>query len=207
MPRISGQQRRFMPDFAMINVEKYDYDLQKRWVDSSIHLSKNNHHLMIGIQDVGMIDLILRKKEREVIDLECHGLPENILAQINPYRLNILCSLSKFWLFGLYETLRLLHQESWSKKGQKKRRPANFPDEYSELNHVYWDVQLARMPLAKHEAAKLKNFFFWPGLRYYPDVGCCGWEVYCKKIEGRKQVCRTAIADSFLISCENIARK
>lgn len=104
-------------------------------------------------------------------------------------RLLLECSaLSIYWLFGLYEALRTLRQ----------RAPARF----APLADLFARLEVARMPLAKHETKSVKGNR--SGANHYPtsgwDVatGRVGWIHFDPRIGRMTTIARTDIADAFL---------
>ena len=98
------------------------------------------------------------------------------------------CSaLSIYWLFGLYEVLRTLKQRA--------------PDRFPPLSQLFYEVEIARMPLAKHEvkgAPGYRKRDHYPTSVWQPETGRVGWHVFDPLAEQMVTVSRSDIADRFL---------
>ena len=107
-----------------------------------------------------------------------------------------LLGFSKYWVFGLYEILRknrdILRQKN------KETSEQIYPNIYDIFNEVLWDIELIRMPLAKYEAAKIKNSTHWARIMTNIDTGSCSWEVYCKRSDDYRIISRKEISEKFL---------
>lgn len=97
---------------------------------------------------------------------------------------------SRLWLFGLYEALR-----TYRERAEKNST------EFTTISPVFRHLELARMPLAKHEAKGRKGLFY-PLLLVRPDKGWIGWQVIDPKTGESLIVFRRQLADEFLAAME-----
>lgn len=96
-------------------------------------------------------------------------------------------ALSIYWTLGLYETLRLLRQIA--------------PSRFGPLKNLFHEVEIARMPLAKHQvksAPGFRNVSHYPTSTWDPMSGRVGWQVFDPRTSEMTSVVRTDIADRFL---------
>jgi hypothetical protein len=96
-------------------------------------------------------------------------------------------ALSTYWMFGLYEMLRILKRLLKS--------------EFKPLEELFHDVSVVRMPLAKHQVKGAKHYPQTPHVAQHifePDTGRIGWRVFDPKKKETITIVRKEIADRFL---------
>lgn len=152
----------------------------ERWFD--------NDHLLIQLN----IEM-LGRAERPILALET-ALAEASKSEASAERNRLLleCSaLSIYWLFGLYEALRTLRERG--------------PGRFAPLADIYREIEVARMPLAKHEvkgAPRYRGIEHYPTSLWDPETGRVGWHVFDPHCEAMVTVVRTDVADRFLTAGE-----
>jgi hypothetical protein len=90
------------------------------------------------------------------------------------------------WVFGLYEVLRIV-------------REAGAP-QFAPLTPLFEKLEALRMPLAKHEAKKLKGSApsHYPTSCWDIENGHVGWSVYDPRLGAMRILARTPLANEFL---------
>lgn len=170
------------------------------WIQASFALSRAVPFFMMDVQQLGQTEAYL-------LDIEEHfkkqykrmNNGEPINHDVDAMLMNRLVGFSKYWVFGLYELLRTL-REVTTQPQQKK----SFHPPYDVFESLFWDIEILRMPLAKYEVAKINGIQHWPSLRFYPDYGCCGWEVFCKKSNGLRVISRVELSNGFLSAVQQL---
>lgn len=90
---------------------------------------------------------------------------------------------SKLWVFGLYEIVRVVKATNRTK--------------FAALKTVFHDLEILRMPLAKHEVKGSPTPHYPTGL-WSAETGRVGWHVFDPEIKAMKTVTRRGVADEFL---------
>jgi hypothetical protein len=158
------------------------YERAEMWIACGARWGSNAHPLLLlNIQMLG-------HAERPILELEEALKNRSPEATIETAMVLTECSaLSVFWLFGLYEALRTLRQRD--------------PLRFEPLTEIFKEVELARMPLAKHEVKGTKKY---RGVDHYPtsvwdiESGWVGWQVFDPEIEQMVVIYRSSVADRFL---------
>ena len=162
----------------------YDAERAKLWVECGVRWSaKDLPFIMLNIQMLGHGEAPLSGFEAVVGELIVSGdQSENHLL------LTSQCfALSTYWVFGLYELLRKLRE--------------GLGPAFAPLSSIFHDVEIIRMPLAKHEvksAPKYRGVWHYPTLIYEPNTGRVGWSVFDPANEVMISLFRGDIADRFL---------
>jgi hypothetical protein len=112
-------------------------ELNKTWIEISFRIGSRlpDSLLITSIQREGELDLLLRSVEDDIAALVKSKGDDNLFVG---HYLNVMTA---YWIGGMYETFRLLHE----------RKLLETNDIFST---VFRDLELVRMPLEKHEIAK-----------------------------------------------------
>ena len=97
-------------------------------------------------------------------------------------------------LYRLYEALRTLRQKNMQN--------------FEPLTDIFRLVELARMPLAKHEVKRTKKYLrteHYPTSVWDIESGGVGWQVFDPDLEQMVVISRSDIADRFLTCGAEIA--
>lgn len=155
----------------------------KAWVDAGqIWFDNADPFIMLNIQMLG-------QAEAPILDLEAN-LRKPLATQMEQNQSLALtqCSaLSLCWFLGFYEVLRTLR--------------AKVPIRFKPLAPIFHEVEVARMPLAKHEVKSAPGFrreFHYPTSIWEPTTGRVGWQVFDPSQAKMITVVRTDLADQFL---------
>jgi hypothetical protein len=153
------------------------------WVACASRWTENDHPL------VHLNKQMLGHAERPILAMEATlaQRPQTMTDIQRSVLLTECSALSIYWLFGLYETLRTLRQR--------------VPDKFEPLAEIFCQLEIARMPLAKHEvksAPSFRNVEHYPTSLWDPTNGRVGWHVFDPLKGAMVTVARTNIADRFL---------
>jgi hypothetical protein len=161
-----------------------EYPKRKRlWINSSLWL---NHiecpYASLSVQTLGYAERLLLDMEARLAVMVGDGSPKPdrdcLLSECSAH--------SVLWVFGLYEVLRTV-------------REAEVP-QFTCLAPLFRKLEILRMPLAKHEAKKLKG----QSPAHYPtgcwdvETGQVGWDVYDPDAGTNRVLSRTPLANEFL---------
>ncbi|KAF2988786.1 hypothetical protein MJC1_04138 [Methylocystis sp. MJC1] len=108
--------------------------------------------------------------ERHLLDLEkriAFLAPNNSAKDERDFLICECSAHSKLWIFGLYEVLRTF-------KDQKSEK-------FDALKSLFRDLEIARMPLAKHmikSAPGFRDNHHYPTGGWRPDTGMVGWSMF-----------------------------
>jgi hypothetical protein len=152
------------------------------WVAASHKLAQGDPWIAVDLQQLGMTEQLILKFEAQVLDLE-----QERLGGAEPMLITAASSHSRLWVLGFYEVLRTYRQ-----------RVGKDSPQFSPLFEVFRHLELARMPLAKHEPKGRPGEFFYPQTILKRDVGWLGWQVVDPKTGRALEVFRTALANEFL---------
>lgn len=155
----------------------------KLWIASAEHWTGNKHPFVaLNLQMLGHAEqpiMALERQLAETAEMQMSIEKSLILTQCS--------ALSIYWLFGLFEALRTL----------KQRDPGTF----APAERMFYDISIARMPLAKHEVKQAKGYRqteHYPTSLWEPRSGRVGWHVFDPRQEKMVTISRTDIADRFL---------
>ncbi|MCE3232522.1 MAG: hypothetical protein K0R98_779 [Rickettsiaceae bacterium] len=186
-----------------------------KWVKaSSLFVIEDDISIEIEIQKLGQCEVLILDMESKIEEailshtsghtgLHKHQI-ENIYldAQINGF--------SQYWIYGLYETLRTFKESLCKKSGVSKQ---TFPEgEFECLNNLFFDLEVLRTPLAKHDIAH-SGKYYGKTVKHNaievtnPNDGTIGWQVYCPERKDNIVLTRRQIADRFLERAERIKEK
>jgi len=180
-----------------------------KWVDASFCICASNAFDMVDIQALGNADQRLRvleaahKVRLEKIDPLIIPDGNDLTFIYESMMLSELQAFSQLWIMGLYETLRRL-SKTIGAKYDKSSGMTCFPKPFDHLNQMFWDLEVLRVPLAKHEVKDPKG----PNskqkqphnaqLMFNPATGSMAWAVYCPRRQDFIELVRQEIADEFL---------
>jgi hypothetical protein len=140
--------------------------------------------IMLAIQNLG-------HAERPLLAMEANlAMPPtgSVGAKLeHSARLTECFALSSYWVFGLYEMMRTAKQ--------------TMPAAFEPLKLLFHKVEVARMPLAKHEvksAPGYREVSHFPTSVWCPETGSVGWHAFDPVAKNMLVVTRTALADEFL---------
>lgn len=166
------------------------YDISQ-WVEPSYLFligapddPKRDHWIPREIKEIGHVDSFLIELEKQTVKCLAEG---DLFA--NPLQE----ALSKWWIFALYESLRTYRQ-----------RNGAYKDHFEEL---FRRVETVRMPLAKHEVAKIHDSTHYPNSCIDHTNGDLSWEVYTKTTGQLQRISRKEIRDEFLRICYSICEE
>jgi len=155
------------------------------WVRSSQEFGLPiDAYVMLAIQQLGQAEDPLLAME-DTLAQQYVSNPEPSIDQ--GIKLMKCSALSQYWVFGLYEMLRT----------SKQAAPALF----APVRSLFQKVEVARMPLAKHEvksAPGYRNVPHYPTGLWSPETGQVGWHAFDPLRREMMVVSRTALADEFL---------
>lgn len=140
--------------------------------------------IMLAIQQLGHSERPLLVMESELAHAQ---YIEPTFSIEHSLKLTECSALSRYWVFGLYEMLRT----------SKEMTPANF----GPVQSLFQKVEIARMPLAKHEvkgAPGYRKVPHFPTGLWFPETGQVGWHAFDPYKQAMMVVTRTALADEFL---------
>jgi hypothetical protein len=180
-----------------------------KWVDASYGICGPNILDTMDIQSLGNADQRLRileianrtRFERTDPTIVPDGTDLKFIYEC--FMQSELQAFSQLWIMGLYEMLRRLGENIGAKR-DKTDGITRFPKPFDHCEKLFWDLEVLRMPLAKHQAKDLKG----PSskqkephsaeLMFNPDTGSMAWAVYCPKRQQRIELVRQEISDEFL---------
>lgn len=160
-----------------------DFARLEAWVAASQNWFDNaDPFVMLNIQMLG-------HAEAPILTLEA-SLKKPLTTAMDEHQALALtqCSaLSACWFLAFYEVLRTLR--------------AKAPTRFTALASIFHEVEVARMPLAKHEVKNAPGFralFHYPTSLWDPTTGRVGWQVFDPSQDKMIVVVRTDLADQFL---------
>jgi hypothetical protein len=155
----------------------------KHWVDAGNRWFDNGDpFVMLNIQMLG-------HAEGPILELEANLKKPLVARMTDTHGLALMqCSaLSLCWFLGFYEVLRTLRESA--------------PVRFKPLASIFHEVEVARMPLAKHQVKSAPGYrgrFHYPTSVWEPTTGRLGWQVYDPSRGEMITVVRTELADRFL---------
>ncbi|PIR39798.1 MAG: hypothetical protein COV35_00670 [Alphaproteobacteria bacterium CG11_big_fil_rev_8_21_14_0_20_39_49] len=192
----------------------------KDWVDiSSIFDVEENYLLTLDIQMLGKSDLLLLDMDYQALQNHLKLKNATILQQRTHIFQNLFfdeqhMAFSKYWIFGLYEALRTFKQTLIRQAKDNKMHNAQnkgFPKgKFECLNDLFDQIEVLRMPLAKHEPAKSGEYHKVKSISsdiHLKDYGQMvshkqtreiGWQIFNTKQDSFNVLTRRQIADRFL---------
>ncbi len=164
----------------------------QKWVDASqgFHptYAQNvfREFLLHDVQELGHAEIILLDLE-EKLDIKfkknddvSHGQEKNLKG------------LSKYWVFGLYETLRQY-------KAICRKEGSTF--EFDRFKELFKEIELVRVLLAKFQLPENKvekRIDHFPNFYWLKNQRCFGWSMYSKEHDRDVLISRRYLADTFL---------
>jgi hypothetical protein len=165
----------------------------KRWVEMAHRImgDAEDPHMGFQLQQCAFLDALLVAFESEKrTNPGSDPGPRYIAGQSFEF------SIGDSWLLFIYEVLRTFR---WSK------RFATLPEpQRTQFEKVFGLVHLARIPLAKHQAAgtlnrKKNSFVFHAPVHIFHDaLGTAGWRVFDKASGRLVDILRRPLADALL---------
>jgi hypothetical protein len=160
-----------------------DEERAQLWVDCSQRWFDNSDPIVsLNVQMLGHAEPVLLSLEASLAQ---SGLRGPSIAQ--GLLLTQCSALSIYWMFGLYEMLRLLREVA--------------PLRFTPLAELFHQVEIVRMPLAKHQVKSAPGYRevpHYPTSTWEPRSGRVGWLVFDPLANQMTTVTRTDIADRFL---------
>jgi len=157
---------------------------KRLWVNSSLWL---NHvdcpYASLSVQTLGYAERLLLEMEAKlaalVSDTKAKKQRDLLLSECSAH--------SVLWVFGLYEILRTVRESSAA--------------QFAGLEALFEKLEILRMPLAKHEAKRIKGV---PSPSHYPtgcwntETGQVGWQIFNPRLGTMEVLSRTPLANEFL---------
>ncbi len=153
-------------------------ELDKKWIRISICIGSKLPASLLAptIQRDGELDLLIRCLEDELADLNAEGRAQDVFAL---RRVNML---SEYWVGGMYETFRLLRQRKLCENSV-------------EFVKLFRELELARIPLEKHEIAKDRQLDAPLTLVKQPQTGSNDEYVYSPDDPGRAHIMSRGVSE------------
>ncbi len=145
--------------------------------------------IALEIQQLGLAERLLLDLEQRAIKIFVQQQATNEVGT-DPYALSELVAHSRLWIFGIYETLRTFRQKAGKTDSQ-----------VIALAEFFRRVELARIPLAKHEPKGMKkndSIMEFPNTIFCRDQGWIGCNVRDPKSGEFTPLFRTELANRFL---------
>lgn len=162
---------------------KGSHDRLAAWVACADYWFDNDNPLLqLNLQMLGHAEqpILLFEAQLAARSSDPLDIPRSIL-------LTQCSALSVYWLFGLYEALRTLRERC--------------PGRFTSVAELFREIEVARMPLAKHEVKSAPGFRqtrHYPTSVWDPVTGRVGWHVFDPYSDAMTTVVRTDVADRFL---------
>jgi hypothetical protein len=142
-----------------------DYQKRKRlWINASLWLASNERPTIASsIQNLGYAERILLGLEAEIANLAS----DQSIKRRRDRGLMECSAHSELWILGLYEVLRTLKETETPR--------------FDPLRPLFHKLELLRMPIAKHEAKRVKGqgtVVHYPTHFWNSETGHSGWNVF-----------------------------
>lgn len=162
-----------------------DYQKRKRlWINASLWLASNERPTIASsIQNLGYAERILLGLEAEIANLAS----DQSIKRRRDRGLMECSAHSELWILGLYEVLRTLKETETPR--------------FDPLRPLFHKLELLRMPIAKHEAKRVKGqgtVVHYPTHFWNSETGHSGWNVFDPATGDSLLLFRTPLADEFL---------
>jgi hypothetical protein len=187
LQRCCANWRNYERFSSMTNIPTQYKSRLPLWIAMSHRFgSRDDPFTTVEIQQLGFAERLLLDMEARAIAVARDQREKDELGK-EPFLINDLVLHSRFWLFGLYETLRTYRQ-----------RVGKDVAEFAVIRKIFDQVELARMPLAKHEAKGRKSDLHYPETLFDRESGWIGWNVIDPTENKAIPIFRTDIANQFL---------
>lgn len=167
------------------------------WVNASYKLGRGTGGLAttLAIQDLGRVEVRLLEIEEQLpaIIVRQQQRPSGSPLVPEDLLLSEAQALSRLWLFGLYESVRIY------KKTVNGQETAWRP--FKALWHT---LNVVRAPLAKQQVTGQTTSHV-PATIVQPTTGRVGWRVFDPKAKAFQDVLRIDLADQFLLAAGTLA--
>jgi hypothetical protein len=154
------------------------------WVYSSLWLTHVDcPYASLSVQTLGYAERLLLEMEAELAEL----VPDTKAKKERDFLLSECSAHSMLWVFGLYEILRTLRESGAA--------------QFTALQALFEKLEILRMPLAKHEAKRIKGVpspSHYPTGCWNPENGQIGWQIFNPRLGEMEVLSRTPLANEFL---------
>jgi len=161
------------------------------WIRSGLWLSFNKGPFVtLGVESLGYAERQLLEWEKRIAAIaNVRAYRRAELESLELESLIMQCAAhSILWVFGLYEIVRVVKDTN--------------PSKFEALKELFSDVEILRMPLAKHEVKRTakhrKVQQHYPTGLWFRESGSIGWKVFNPHTEAFQRFTRTGIANEFL---------